>query len=60
MTRFFKTTALAALTTVLGVSVVIYGQQSRVTNTASNAALNVTTDSAAPRRHSTTRFPDPG
>ena len=44
MPRFFKTTALAALTTVLGVSVVIYGQQSRVTNTASNAALNVTTD----------------
>src|SRR5688572_9514140 len=44
MTQFFKTTALAALTTVLGVSVVIYGQQSRVTNTASSAALNVTTD----------------
>src|SRR5688572_8312917 len=44
MAHFHKTAVLTALTALLGVSAGIYGQQSRVANTASNIAINVTND----------------
>ena len=44
MARFYRTSAFAALTTVLGVSVAMYAQQSRVTNIASDVGANVTNE----------------
>jgi len=44
MRRLIKTAAFAALTIAMGVSVAMYAQQNRVSNTASNVAANVTND----------------
>src|SRR5438093_11563089 len=44
MVRFYRTAAFAALTTALGVSVAMFGQQSRVANIAANSAANVTNE----------------
>jgi quinohemoprotein ethanol dehydrogenase len=45
MTRFHRTAAFAALTCLLALSVAVYAQQTRVANTASNAAAaNITND----------------
>src|SRR5438046_1734204 len=44
MSRFYRTAAFAALITALGLSVVVFAQQARVTNGASNVAANVTND----------------
>jgi PQQ-dependent dehydrogenase (methanol/ethanol family) len=44
MTRFYRTAVLALLTTIVGVTIVMHAQQSRVTNTGSNVATNVTND----------------
>src|SRR5690242_5761629 len=58
MARFYRTAVLVALTTVLCVSVATYAQQSRVANTASNAAPNITNDVL--RRAGTANDPLPG
>ena len=50
MAHFQKTAAFAALTTVLSLSAVIFAQQNRVANTASNVAINVTNDVLRRRR----------
>ena len=44
MARFYRTAAFAALMTALGLSAVVFAQQTRVTNNASNVAANVTND----------------
>ena len=44
MARFYRTAAFAALMTALGLSAMVFAQQTRVTNNASNVAANVTND----------------
>jgi quinohemoprotein ethanol dehydrogenase len=58
MVRFHRTAAFAALTTVLGVSAAMYAQQSRVANTISNVAANVTNEVL--RREGAANDPVPG
>ena len=58
MAHCHKTAALTALTTVLGISAIIYGQQSRAANTVSNVAANVTNDML--RRTGSAKDPLPG
>jgi len=44
MARFYRTAVFAALMTALGLSAVVFAQQTRVTNNTSNVAANVTND----------------
>jgi quinohemoprotein ethanol dehydrogenase len=58
MIRLSRIVALAALTAVLSVSFVIYGQQNRVANTAPSGPVNITNDVL--RRAGTANDPLPG